>query len=377
MWRLIHHRKIKDLGLQLLMLLALGTLLVYLTSNAIYNMGAAGITSGFDFLFDKSGYDISYSLIDYDPKTASHMDAWIVGVINTLAFAILAIVLTTIMSLMLAVMRLSSNWLVAKLSLFVVEYIRNVPILVHIFIWYSMSLLLPSVKAAFSLFDVIFLSNRGLMFPTIEWNSSVIETLAMVSIVLVLGGLIARIKQPKRYRLMGILALVAVMVVIAELSSVKGIVFVLPELKGFNFVGGMTLPPEFFTLLIAVSTYSAAHGSEVVRGSIMSVAKGQSEAALAMGAKPAVVMHKIVIPQALRSIVPPMTSVYINVLKAAALGSVIGFMDIMGTMGGSSLNITGQAIECMLIVMVTYTLLNLCLAFGMGHINRKVQFQER
>ncbi len=377
MWQLLYNRKVIDLTVQLLMLIVIVSIVFYFAINAAENMGAAGITTGFEFLFDKAGYDISYSLIDYDPRTDSNLDAWLVGSVNTVVFAILAIILTTAMSLLLALMRLSSNWLLSGLAYTLVEYVRNIPILIHIFVWYAAALTLPSVKQAISFGEVVFLSNRGLMLPSLEWNYLAWESVSLVA-MLCLGGWLVRVKlSSKIWRLAAYFMVLVAAFASIEMISITGAVIVYPELRGFNFQGGMVLPPEFLTLLIAVSTYSAAHGSEVVRGSILAVSKGQTEAAQAMGASTHLIMRKVIIPQALRSIIPPMTSVYINVTKAAALGSVIGFMDIMGTIGGSSLNITGQAIECIMIVMVSYTVLNLCLAFLMGRLNRNVQLKER
>ena len=382
LWQLFMHsflynRKVRDTLIQLIFFAVICFGITYLALNAATNMRDAGLTSGFDFLFQRAGYDISYSLIHYDPKTSTHLMAWAAGMVNTIAFAVVAILLTTVMALCLAVMRLSQNFLLSKVSLCLVEYVRNVPILVHISVWYTLSLMLPSVRQAFNFGDVSFLSNRGLSIPSVEWNYGLLASLVFAALWIVLCFFVKKRVSTTGRRIISVLLMTIVLTVLASLVFTPVISFTAPKLVGFNFKHGWTLPPEFIMLIIAVSTYSAAHGSEVIRGSILAISKGQMEAGLALGVRSNIVMNKVIIPQALHSIIPPMTSIYINVLKAAALGSVVGFMDIMGTMGGSSLNITGQAIECIVIVMVSYGILNLILAAIMGRFNKAMQLKGR
>lgn len=372
-----NNRKVRDALIQLIFLACIGYGAMYLVLNAVTNMSNAGLTSGFDFLFQRAGYDISYSLVHYDPKTSTHLMAWLAGMVNTVAFAVIAILLTTVLSLFLAVMRLSDNFLLSSVSLCVVEYMRNVPILVHITVWYVFSLTLPNVRQAFNFADVSFLSNRGLSLPSVGWNYGLWASIILISIWLGLCFLVKKKVHAIGRRLFALLFVTIVLAVLSSLIFTPVMSVMAPQLVGFNFKYGWTLPPEFVMLIIAVSTYSASHGSEVIRGSILAISKGQMEAGLALGVKRNIVMNKVIIPQALHSIIPPMTSVYINVLKAAALGSVVGFMDIMGTMGGSSLNITGQAIECIVIVMVSYGILNLILAAIMGRFNNAMQLKGR
>ncbi|WP_421846516.1 amino acid ABC transporter permease [Marinomonas sp.] len=373
----LYNRKVRDILIQLVFLVAICFGATYLALNAATNMRDAGLTSGFDFLFQRAGYDISYSLIHYDPKTSTHLMAWAAGMVNTIAFAIVAILLTTVLALCLAVMRLSQNFLLSKVSLCLVEYVRNVPILVHISVWYTLSLTLPSVRQAFDFGGVSFLSNRGWSIPSVQWNYGFLASFVVITLWFVMYVAIKKKVSTGGRRFVSLLSMTVVLVMLASLVSDPIMTFTAPKLVGFNFKHGWTLPPEFIMLIIAVSTYSASHGSEVIRGSILAISKGQMEAGLALGVKHNVVMNKVIIPQALHSIIPPMTSIYINVLKAAALGSVVGFMDIMGTMGGSSLNITGQAIECIVIVMVSYGVLNLILAAIMGRFNKAMQLKGR
>jgi general L-amino acid transport system permease protein len=373
----LYNQKARDILIQVVFFAVICFGITYLALNAATNMRDAGLTSGFDFLFQRAGYDISYSLIHYDPKTSTHLMAWVAGMVNTVAFAIVAILLTTVLALCLAIMRLSKNFLLSKVSLCLVEYVRNVPILVHISVWYTLSLALPSVRQAFNFSDVSFLSNRGLSIPSLQWNYGLLESIVFISLWIALCFLVKKRVSTTRRRFLSMVLLTAILVMLASVIFAPVLSMTMPKLVGFNFKHGWTLPPEFLMLIVAVSTYSAAHGSEIIRGSILAVSTGQMEAGLALGVKSGVVMNKVIIPQALHSIIPPMTSVYINVLKAAALGSVVGFMDIMGAIGGSSLNITGQAIECIVIVMVSYGILNLILAAIMGRFNKAMQLKGR
>lgn len=377
MFAFLHNRMVRNYFIQAVVLFSFLIMLAYVINNAAVNLSNSGITSGFGFLYEKSGYDINFSLIEYNPRDATHLDAWIVSTINTIFFSVCAIIATTILALFFAISRLSDNWLLARVVTGVIEYIRNVPILVHIFIWYEIYLLLPVAREAMSFNDFAFLSNRGLVMPDVNWlyngaYSSLLAAVIILSWVLIRKNKIFKANRVSFFSVICLFVFVAFTVVFGSPLSLS-----FPRLQGFNFSGGMTLPTEFLVLFTAVTVYSAAHCSEVIRGGILAVSKGQTEAALALGVKPNIVMREIIIPQALRSIIPPLTSIYINVLKAAALGSVIGFIDLMGAIGGSSLNITGQAIECIIIVMLTYSALNLILSMVMGRLNHAVMLKER
>jgi len=347
--------------------------------NAAVNLKSSGIASGFGFLTEKAGYDISFSLIDYSPKYATHAYAWFVGVLNTVFFAIITIISTTILAFLLAIMRLSPNKLLSALSRTIIEYVRNVPVLVHIFIWYAAFLTLPSTRQAFNIFDVMYLSNRGLIMPSFTWQyDSVATVIFLCFLALALWG-VSRHKKGSGLLVRLGYAIIAIVLTFGISSLIFSPAFkvTIPILSGFGFKGGMILPPELSVMWVAVTIYFSSHCAELIRGAIIAVNKGQAEAALALGAKRSLVMMEVVIPQALRAIVPPMTSNYINILKAAALGTSIGYLDVMGTTGGSTLNITGQSVECILIVMVTYMILNLSLSALMGRVNKAVQIKER
>lgn len=378
MQKLWRHRHTRNIAMQALALGFVFVILGYAAYNAAINLEKSGITSGFGFLWEKAGYDISFSLLNYSPKTASHAYAWLVGVGNTVFFAILTITTTTLVSLFIAIMRLSPNWLLSALSRVYIEYVRNIPVLVHIFIWYAIVLALPAVRKSISLLDVFFISNRGIYMPGFPLHYSWQGSLALLCFMIAGVFVALRLVRSSKVKRFG-----AATGTVAGIYIVSAIVFGpalgldMPIRRGFGFKGGMSLAPELLAMWGAVTVYFSAHGAEVIRGAIIAVPKGQAEAAYALGAKRRLVMMEVVIPQALRAIVPPMTSNYINILKAAALGTAIGFLDIMGTTGGSSLNITGQAVECIMIVMLTYMVLNLALSAIMGRVNKAVQIKER
>ncbi|KIN78942.1 amino acid ABC transporter permease [Sulfitobacter mediterraneus] len=379
MQKLWRNRQLRNLSLQAMALAGLAAILGFAGFNAVTNLQNSGVTSGFGFLSERAGYDINFSLVDYSSRTATLTYAWLVGTLNTVFFAAVTIVTATLCGLALAMARLSPNWLLSVTSRVALEYLRNVPVLVHIFIWYGIFLALPSVRQAIPVFDIAFLSNRGFVMPAVHWQYGPLATLIFVALAL---GLLAAIRRrlhrrARSLRLLAGISALAALIFAATLVSGAPVSFTYPELEGFGFTGGMVLPPEFLVMWVAVTVYFSTHCAEVIRGAVMAVPKGQAEAAQALGARRRIVMLEVVIPQALRAIVPPMTSNYINILKAAALGTAIGFLDVMGTTGGSTLNITGQAIECIAIVMTTYMVLNLALSAVMGKVNKAVQIKER
>jgi len=376
MWKPWRNRQTRNIAIQALVLGFVFAILGHGAYNAAINLKNAGIAVGFDFLTEKAGYDINFSLLDYSPKSASHGRAWLVGATNTIFFAALTIFSTTLAGLFVAIARLSPNWLLSALSRAYVEYVRNIPVLLHIFIWYAVVLSLPTARQSIDLFDAIHISNRGVHVPGFSWNYGPEATLTLLT---TLGGIFycvhrlikgSGINRPGGATVAAVVACGLLVLALGPPMSID-----IPIKRGFGFEGGMVLTPEPLAMWIAVTVYFSAHCAEVVRGAIIAVPRAQAEAAMALGAKRRLVMIAVVIPQALRAMVPPMTSNYINILKAAALGGAIGFLDIMGTTGGGTLNITGQAVECIAIVMMTYMVLNLILAFVMGRINKAVRIE--
>ena len=374
---LLRSKKVRAIAYQVGVLLIVLGALGYASYNASINLEKSGITSGFRFLWEKAGYPINFTLIDYSPSTSSHFDAFLVGTLNTILFTILTVIFTTILSFSLAMARLSSNWLLSKIAYCIVEAVRNVPMLLHLFIWLLVFVKLPAPKKAFSIFDTCYLTNRGFYYPDISIYGLSIFSLLAIALV-AFFGLYLLLKRyamvPSSWQLKKMLAVTGLVFIggVIVAASVGAMEVTVPVLKGFNFKGGSILPPELFTIVVAIAVYSSSHASEIVRGGVLAVPKGMTEAAYALGAKPWLTQHVIIFPLALKSIIPPMTSIYINILKASALGVAVGFMGVMSTTGGSTLNITGQAVECIVLVMGAYVIMNLTLSSGMNMLNRYV-----
>ncbi len=369
------NRKVRGYFYQVVCLAFILSILGYAAYNTSVNLEKSGVASGFRFLTEKAGYPIDFNLTNYDQSKSTHIDAYYAGIVNTLVFTVITIIVTTILSFSLALSRLSSNWLLSKVSYTIVEYLRNIPMLLHIFIWFLISVKLPAPKSAFSIFDMMFVTNRGFFFPHVTAFGFSIVTFTLVSFILII---LSHWAVKKYNREKQIWALNRILLIYSGAVLLGCIVafftgtleLSIPVLKGFNFKGGSKFPPELFTLVVAISVYSASHASEIIRGGILAVPRGMTEAAYALGAKPWLTQHAVIIPIAMKSIIPPMTSIYVNILKASALGVAVGFMGVMTTTGGSTLNITGQAVECIILVMAAYVVMNLILSYLMSLLNK-------
>jgi len=356
----------------------------YIINNAVTNLAAIGKDINFGFLWQNASYDINQTLIEYS-STSSHFKAMIVGLINTLLVAVAGIFLATILGFLLGIMRLSSNWLTQKIAYVYIEYIRNVPVLLHILLLYGVILnALPRPKSSYNLNDTFFLNNRGLQMPSPEF-----ESLFWVVAAFLVGGL-AFSFWFKRYAKkiqdatgkiypVGMISIGAIVLLPMAVYFLIGspIVWDVPALKGFNFTGGIVLRPEFIALWLALSLYTAAFIGEIVRAGIIAISHGQTEAAQALGLSNSFILKLVVIPQALRVIIPPLTSQYLNLAKNSSLALAIGYMDVVATIGGISLNQTGREMECMLIVMAIYLAMSLLISSVMNWYNDRIQLVER
>ncbi|MDC1340893.1 ABC transporter permease subunit [Oceanospirillaceae bacterium] len=356
----------------------------YIINNAVTNLAAIGKDINFGFLWQNASYDINQTLIEYS-STSSHFKAMIVGLINTLLVAVAGIFLATILGFLLGIMRLSSNWLTQKIAYVYIEYIRNVPVLLHILLLYGVVLnALPRPKSSYNLNDTFFLNNRGLQMPSPEF-----ESLFWVVAAFLVGGL-AFSFWFKRYAKkiqdatgkiypVGMISIGAIVLLPMAVYFLIGspIVWDVPALKGFNFKGGIVLRPEFIALWLALSLYTAAFIGEIVRAGIIAISHGQTEAAQALGLSNSFILKLVVIPQALRVIIPPLTSQYLNLAKNSSLALAIGYMDVVATIGGISLNQTGREMECMLIVMAIYLAMSLLISSVMNWYNDRIQLVER
>tara|TARA_B100000886_G_scaffold86857_1_gene57034 strand:- start:12801 stop:13976 length:1176 start_codon:yes stop_codon:yes gene_type:complete len=356
----------------------------YIVQNTAQNMVARGLASGFNFLGVESQFDIQMTLIEYSP-TSTYFDAFIVGLLNTLLVAGIGIFFATIIGFAFGIMRLSSNWLVAKIAESYIEIIRNIPLLLQIFFWYFAVLrALPKPKQSIEFMDSIFLNNRGLFVPdpNVSEGSSILFYLFWLSVIISIGIFVwAKKRQNKTGKTFPAfftsmaLILGTLMVTLAALGF--PISFEYPELKGFNFKGGMKLIPELVALTFALAMYTAAFIAEVVRAGIQSVSKGQTEAARSVGLKEGLVLRLIIIPQALRVIVPPLTNQYLNLTKNSSLAAAIAYPDLVLVFAGTALMQTGQAIEIIGMVMGVYLFLSLFTSVVMNLFNRYMKVGER
>ena len=352
--------------------------------NAKTNLQAQKIATGFDFLDNTAGFGVNQSLIDYR-ESDSYGRVFIVGLLNTLLVAAIGIVLATAIGFMVGVARLSRNWLLAKLAGAYVELLRNLPLLFQILFWYLAVLgTLPPPRQAASIFGEVYISNRGIVLPKPvfgDGSAAIFVALALGVAVTVAIKIWARRRQDATGRKFPLgfaaLALVVGLPLLATIAAGFPVEFERPRLRGFNFVGGITMIPEFAALLIALSTYTAAFIAEIVRAGIQAVARGQSEAALALGLRPGWVLRLVVIPQAMRVIVPPLTSQYLNLTKNSSLAVGIGYPDLFAVFAGTTLNQTGQAIEILAITMAVYLAISLITSALMNWYNRSVQVRER
>ena len=348
--KLIFDEKTRALLIQTLVIGVFAVLIYLVTKQTAYNLEKRGIGTGFEFLNIAAGYDISISLIPYDSND-THLRAYFVGLLNTLMIAVCGCFLATIMGFLVGIIRLSSNWLFRNIAYVYVEFTRNVPVLLQIILYYTILLHLPKVKQSIIIFDSFYLSNRGLFSPAPIFKDGFSIVIGSLIVMIIFTPIIF-------YYLMGM-----------------PLEFDHPVMKGFNFKGGMVIRPEFLGMLFGLSIYTAAFISETVRSGIISVSKGQREAAQAIGLKANFIMRLIIIPQALRVIIPPLTSQYLNLTKNSSLGIAIGYADLVHGFGGISLNQTGKAIEIMLIVMSTYLTISLTISFFMNLYNKAVQFK--
>lgn len=312
----------RHLGKQLLILSAVVIFSAYLIKNAAVNLTEQGIASGFSFLHHKTGFDIIMHIIPYD-ESSTYFCAFLVGLLNTLILSFVGIICCTIIGFIIAIGRISNNWIISKISLIYIEVFRNIPLLLQIFFWYFAILRnLPSPKESYSFFEIAFLNIRGLYLPNpITWE--------------------------------------------------------VPKLTGFNFTGGIVVIPELFAMLIGLSLYTASYVAEIIRAGIVGIDNGQREASFTLGLNRWQTLRLVIIPQALRIIIPPLTSQYLNLTKNSSLAAAIAYPDLVSVFAGTVLNQTGQAVEVILITMAVYLSISLSISALMNLYNRKTILVER
>ena len=357
---------------------------IYLVNNTIANLERQGIASGFRFLSKTAGFSIGESFIEYSEED-TYGRTLLVGLLNTLMVSFVGVILATILGFIIGIARLSSNWLIARMAMVYIEVLRNIPLLLQIFFWYFAVLRpLPSPRGSVELFGWFFLNNRGLSYPApiYEPGFGFITWAFLIAIVLVFFiARWARRRQDKTgqqfHTVYVAIALIVGLPLIAAIVTGLPLSWEMPELKGFNFVGGKVLTPEFVALTLALSTYTASFIAEIVRSGIMAVSHGQTEASLSLGMKRGPTLRLIVIPQALRVIIPPLTSQYLNLTKNSSLAAAIAYPDIVLVFAGTTLMQTGQAVEILGITMGIYLTLSLLISAFMNWYNKKMALVER
>ncbi len=385
----LYDPKVRGIFYQIVLVAAVVFLFYVAATNAIENLQRAKIASGFGFLNNTAGFDVSQALIQFSAAGSTYGDAFIVGLLNTLIVSAIGIFFTTILGFVIGIARLSKNWVVAKVAMVYVEVLRNIPLLVQLLFWYIAVLgSLPQPRNSLEMGAGFYLNARGLFMarPIYAPNMWILITAFVIGLV---GAFLyrrwARQQQEQTGRqspvgkvtLALVLGLPLLTWIVLALAGVNPISFELPRKGTFNLTGGMQILPEFVALLLGLVTYTAAFIAEVVRAGILAVSKGQTEAAGSLGLKPGQILRLVVIPQAMRVIVPPLTSQYLNLTKNSSLAVAIGYPDLVQVFMGTVLNQTGQAIEVVVITMGVYLTISLITSFIMNIYNRRVAIVER
>lgn len=376
-------RRFRGILAQAVVMGLLGLLVYFTISNTIYNLQQRNIATGFWFLGQPAGFEIQMTLIPYSGES-THGRVFLVGLLNTLLVSLLGCFFATVLGFFLGVLRLSGNWLLEKIVYWFVEFTRNVPLLLQIIFWYTVFLGLPHIRQSIEIGESFYLNNRGLFTPAPVLGEAFDFVLIALGLAISAAWLIARWARkrqdatgqtfPAFWAGLGLIVLVPLVVYYAAGAPME---WQYSERTRFSLRGGMQVAPEFMALLLALSLYTAAFISEIVRAGILSVNKGQREAAAALGLKQSWTMRLVIVPQALRVIIPPLASQYMNLTKNSSLGFAIGYAELMAVFGGISLNQTGQAIECMAITMATYLVISLCISAFMNWYNARVRLVER
>ena len=383
--RILYNREIRSVITQIAVLLLVFALIFEIGTNLLANLAAIGKEISFDFISLPASYDITFQpFVDYDPSK-SHFWAAMVGLSNTLLVAVSGIILATILGFTLGVMRLSSNFLVSRISQVFIEFNRNVPVLLHILFLYGVIIhILPKPKQSISILDTAFISNRGMYVPKPLLSDG--AGIVFLSVFVAIGAMFAlshwaRKRQRETGQIFPVFwSSVALFVIIPTLTFFamgSPISLEFPVLKGFNFKGGVSLKPEYLALWLALSYYTACFIAEIVRGGILAIHKGQREAAYALGLTPNRTLQLAIIPQALPLIIPPLTSNYLNLTKNSSLAVAIGYFDIVATIGTISLMQTGKEVETMVIVLSIYLCLSLIISGAMNLLNYRLKIKVR
>lgn len=402
---LIYDRRYRSITFQTIVFILVMAVLWWLVSNTVTNLAALGKDFDFGFLWQRAGYDIPQTVIPYT-SADTHLRAAFVGLLNTVIVSVLGVIAATVVGVLVGVIRLSNNWLFARLMTVYVETFRNIPLLLWILIIYALfTEILPAPNAyrgddpawSMILFDHVALTNRYTAIPTLgmfhdpgslDLGARITVNWATILFIAVLvGGWIVRRAlqrwaqgvqdrtgdRPTTWWMsLGVMTLPPLFLI-----WYFGLHLLTPELKGFNFGGGLNVQNALVVLWLALTLYTGAFIAEIVRAGILAVSKGQSEAAFALGLRPGRTMNLVILPQALRVIIPPLISQYLNLMKNSSLAIAVGYMDLRGTLGGTTLNQTGRELEAIVLMMGVYLVLSLLISGGMNVVNARVKLKER
>ena len=383
----MNHR-FKRIFPQVLTLLFVVLVIGFFTLNAQLNMDERGIDFGFGFLNQESSFDVQFSLIEYD-GSHSYAKAYLVGLLNTILVSVLGIIFCTILGVIVGVARLSPNYLIRNTAAWYVEFFRNVPLLLQIFFWYYAALrALPLPENAEPLFGVTYLTVKAYYMPRLIWENFDIllyAILAAIISIVVIKNYAKKLQEEKGQQLPVFLISVGLLVLFPALTFITGMVqleVAIPVLKqlsqtSFIYADGISVPPELLALVLALSLYTATFVAECVRAGIQGISKGQKEAAASVGLTPNQILKLVIMPQALRIIIPPTTNQYLNLTKNSSLAAAIAYPDLVLVFAGTALMQTGRAIEIVSITMLTYLTLSLAISLLMNWYNKKIAIKEK
>ena len=382
------NNKIKRIIPQLLTILFVVFIFGFFTFNAQVNMDNRGIDFGFGFLKQEASFDMQFTLLDYDGQD-SYLWAYVVALLNTLLVSFLGIIFCTILGVIIGVARLSSNYLIRNSAAWYVEFFRNIPLLLQIFFWYYAALrALPLPEGAEPWFGVTYMTIKGYYIPAMIWQNLNIFMYCLIAAVvsIVFIRIYAKKLQEKEGKQLPLLYIsLAILIILPGLSFLVGGVtlnFEIPVLKqlattSYIYEGGVRLPPELIALVLALSLYTSTFVAECVRAGIQGISKGQKEAAASVGLTPNQILKLIIMPQALRIIIPPTTNQYLNLTKNSSLAAAIAYPDLVLVFAGTALMQTGKAIEIVGITMLTYLSISLAIAALMNWYNKKIEIKEK
>jgi general L-amino acid transport system permease protein len=379
----LHDPKIRAIAYQIAAIGMVALLGYYLFTNTVANLHKQSIATGFGFLGKEASFEIGETLIEYSAAD-TYLRALAVGVLNTLKVAFVGVILTVILGTFLGIARLSTNWLVAKFAAVYIEVMQDIPVLLQLFFWYSVfNDILPGPSDAIEPIPGVFMSNRGFVFAVPEWHPAfgyAAGAFVAACIAVYFVHHWARKRQEKTGRMFPVvsvsLGIVIGLPLVTWLLAGAPHKMSVPELTGFNFRGGLNVSPEFGALLLGLVIYTAAFVAEIVRAGIQAISKGQTEAAMALGLKPGQILNLVILPQALRVIIPPLTSQMLNLTKNSSLAVAIGFPDFV-SVASTTINQTGQAIEGISMIMVVYLCFSLLTSLFMNWYNKKMALVER